>query len=73
MEEVLAEVKDIAGRGGVRCTCGSTEWKLKVNFSSVDLICASCGGVMRIPAATADDLDDVCCKDRLVIKGTAPD
>ena len=73
MEEVLAEVKDIAGRGGVRCTCGSTEWKLKVNFSSVDLICASCGGIMRIPAATADDLDDVCCKDRLVIKGTAPD
>ena len=67
MEEVLAEVKDIAGRGGVSCTCGSTEWKLKVSFSSVDLTCARCGGVLRIPAATDSDLEDVCCKNALQI------
>ena len=67
MEEVLAEVKDIAGRGGVSCTCGSTEWTLKVNFSSADLTCARCGGVLRIPAATDSDLEDVCCKNTLQI------
>ena len=67
MEEVLAEVKDIAGRGGISCTCGSTEWKLKVSFSSVDLTCARCGGVLRIPAATDSDLEDVCCKNTLQI------
>ena len=67
MEEVLAEVKDIAGRGGISCTCGSTEWKLKVSFSSVDLTCARCGGVLRIPAATDSYLEDVCCKNTLQI------
>ena len=67
MEEVLAEVKDIAGRGGISCTCGSTEWKLKVSFSSVDLTCARCSGVLRIPAATDSDLEDVCCKNTLQI------
>ena len=67
MEEVLAEVKDIAGRGGISCTCGATEWKLKVSFSSVDLTCARCGGVLRIPAATDSDLEDVCCKNTLQI------
>ena len=67
MEEVLAEVKDIAGRGGVSCTCGSTEWTLKVNFSSADLTCARCGGVLRIPAATDSDLEDICCKNTLQI------
>ena len=32
-------------------------------------ICADCGGAMRIPAATASDIDDICCKTRLVIRG----
>ena len=47
MHEVLSEVKDIAARGGVSCACGSREWKLKVNYSSIDLICAQCGAQMR--------------------------
>ena len=69
MHEVLSELKDIAQRGGISCTCGSKEWKLQVNYSSVDLFCAQCGGVLRLPAATASDLEDICCKYTLTIKG----
>lgn len=69
MHEVLSEIRDIAQRDGVSCTCGSRQWKLQVNYSSVDLTCVGCGAVMRIPAATADDIDDICCKDKLVIRG----
>ena len=69
MHEVLSELRDIAQRGGISCTCGSREWKLQVNFSSVDLICGHCGRALRIPAATADDLEDLCCKNTLLIKG----
>lgn len=68
MHEVLSELKDIAQRGGVSCACGAKEWRLQVNYSSVDLTCAQCGGVLRIPAATASDLDDICCKHTLTIK-----
>jgi len=67
MHEVLSELKDIAQRGGVSCECGSREWKLQVNYSSVDLICPQCGGMLRLPAATASDIDDICCKNTLVI------
>ena len=69
MHEVLSELRDIAQRGGVSCACGSKEWRLQVNFSSVDLICGRCGRALRIPAATADDLEDLCCKSTLLIKG----
>ena len=69
MHEVLSEIRDIAQRDGISCTCGSHRWNLQVSYGSVDLICAACGGVMRIPAATADDIDDICCKTRLVIRG----
>ena len=69
MHEVLSEIKEIAQRGGVSCTCGSKEWKLQVNYSSVDLICGHCGRAMRIPAATASDIEDICCKDKLIIRG----
>lgn len=69
MHEVLSELKDIAQRGGISCACGSKEWKLQVNFSSVDLFCAHCGAALRIPAATADDLEDLCCKNTLLIRG----
>ena len=69
MHEVLSEIKDIAQRGGISCTCGSRNWTFRVNFSSVDLICVDCGGEMRIPAATADDIDDICCKNTLMIRG----
>ena len=69
MHEVLSELKDIAARGGISCTCGSKEWNLQVNYSSVDVICARCGGVLRLPAATDNDLEDLCCKYTLQIKG----
>ena len=69
MQEVLSELKEIAQRDGISCTCGSHRWKLQVNFSSIDLFCADCGGAMRIPAATASDIDDICCKNKLVIHG----
>ena len=69
MHEVLSEIKDIAARGGVSCACGSKRWTFRVNYSSVDLICADCGAEMRIPASTADDIDDICCKTNLLIHG----
>ncbi len=69
MQEVLSELREIARRDGISCTCGSHRWKLQVNYSSIDLFCADCGGAMRIPAAAARDIDDICCKTRLVIRG----
>ena len=69
MYEVLSELKEIAGRGGISCACGSKDWTFQVNYSSVDLICAQCGAQMRIPAATADDIDDICCKHTILIRG----
>lgn len=69
MHEVLSELKDIAQRGGISCTCGSKQWKLQVNYSSIDLLCPDCGGAARIGAATAGDIDDICCKDSIVIRG----
>ncbi len=70
MHEILGELKDIASRpDGVTCSCGSKRWSLKVGYSAVDLICADCGGALRLPAATDSDLDDLCCKHKLVIKG----
>ena len=69
MEEILSELKDIAARGGISCTCGSKSWGVSVNFSSVDLYCRNCGGKYRVPAATADDIDDLCCKTTILIRG----
>jgi hypothetical protein len=69
MEEVLSELKEIASRKGISCACGSTKWTFQVNYSSIDLICRECGAEMRIPAATADDIDDICCKNTIVIRG----
>lgn len=71
MHEVLSEIKEIAQRGGISCACGGKQWRLQINYSSVDLICAQCGCTMRIPAATASDIEDICCKDTLLIKGGA--
>ena len=68
-EEVLSEIRDIAKRDGISCTCGSKKWTFQVNYSSVDLICTQCGAQVRIPAATADDIDDICCKTNIVIRG----
>lgn len=69
MGEVLAELKDIAARGGVKCACGCIDYGVKVGYSSVDLVCASCGAALRLGAATADDLDDLCARDGLTIPG----
>ncbi len=69
MTEVLGELKDIAQRGGISCTCGSREYRMKVNYSSVELSCARCGAKLRLPAATGEDLEDLCCKASLLIGG----
>ena len=69
MHEVLSEIKDIAARGGISCACGSKNWSFDLHYSSVELSCVDCGAQMRIPAATADDIDDICCKMNLVIRG----
>lgn len=69
MGEVLSELRDIAARGGVRCACGSGDYGIKVGYSSVDLVCASCGAALRLPAAGPDDLDALCARDCLIIPG----
>ena len=68
MGEVLGEVKEIARRGGISCSCGSTDYGIRVGYSAVELVCARCGGTLRLPAATADDIDDICCKTKLTIR-----
>lgn len=69
MQEVLSELKDIAQRDGISCACGSKGWTFRVNYSTVDLICTGCGAQMRLGAATADDIDSICCKHTLRIGG----
>ncbi|MGM9618523.1 MAG: hypothetical protein ACI3W8_01615 [Oscillospiraceae bacterium] len=70
MYEVLSELREIASRqDGVTCACGSRRWRMEVGRASVDLICADCGTKLRIPAATDEDLDSLCCHMRLVIPG----
>lgn len=73
MGEVLAEVRDIAARGGISCGCGSKDYGVKVGYSSVDVVCARCGAALRLPAATADDIDGVCSKYTLTIPGKKMD
>lgn len=69
MDEVLGEVKEIAARGGISCGCGSHQYGIRVGFSSVDLMCAQCGAVLRLPAATPEDIDQVCSRYTLQIPG----
>ena len=72
MEEILGELRDIGLRDGISCTCGCRDWKLKINYSSVELFCARCGGALKLPAATMSDLEDLCCKPTLLIRGDRP-
>ena len=72
MKEILGELRDIGRRGGISCTCGCREWKLKINYSSVELFCAQCGGALKLPAATMSDIEDLCCKPTLTIRGGKP-
>ena len=69
MYEVLSELRDIAERGGISCTCGSKGCAMEVHGTSVDLVCGECGGRLRIGAATDEDLDRLCCHYTLTIKG----
>ena len=69
MYEVLSELKDIAARGGIRCSCGSTEYGIQVHRDAVDLVCRRCGGKLRLPAGTDEDLDRLCCQMTLTIRG----
>lgn len=69
MYEVLSELKDIAARGGISCTCGAKGCAMEVHGSAVDLVCGSCGGRLRVPAATDEDLDRLCCQYELKIRG----
>ena len=69
MYEVLSELKDIAARGGIGCSCGSKRWSMQVSRGAVDLICGDCGGKLRINAATDEDLDRLCCQMKLEIHG----
>ena len=69
MQEVLSEVKEIAQRGGISCTCGSKRWSLELRYASIVLRCADCGGVLKIPAAADVDIENICCQYTLSIKG----
>ena len=71
MYEVLSELKDIAARDGISCTCGSHKYSMAVRRGAVELICGDCGGRLRLNAATDRDLDDLCCQMKLTIRGTA--
>lgn len=71
MYEVLSELKDIAARDGIRCTCGASGCAISVTGGAVDLVCQSCGGRLRVPAATDEDLDRLCCQYTLTIRGNA--
>lgn len=69
MYEVLSELKDIAARDGITCTCGAKNCAISVHGGAVDLVCRDCGGRLRVPAATDEDLDRLCCHYTLTIKG----
>lgn len=69
MYEVLSELRDIAARGGISCTCGEKGCAMEVHGTAVDLVCRRCGGRLRIPAVTDEDLDRLCCQYTLTIKG----
>lgn len=69
MYEVLSELRDISSRGGVSCACGAKGCSMEVHGAAVDLVCPACGGRLRLPAATDEDLDRLCCQYILTIPG----
>ena len=70
MYEVLSELRDIAARDGVSCTCGARGCAVEVHSTAVDLVCRACGARLRLPAATDEDLDRLCCQYTLTIRGS---
>lgn len=70
MYEVLSELKEIAAReNGITCACGSRRCGMEIRHTYVDLICRDCGAKLRVPAATDEDLDRLCCRMTLKIGG----
>jgi hypothetical protein len=69
MYEVLSELRDIASRGGISCGCGGKGCSMEVGETWVDLQCPTCGAKLRVPAATDEDLDRLCCQYTLTIPG----
>ncbi len=67
MLECLQELRDIAARDSIRCRCDSRKWGLKIHYASLSLTCSDCGRRLRLPAATQEDLTDLCCKGTLEI------
>lgn len=69
MYEVLSELKEIAARGGISCTCGAKGCAMEIHGAAVELVCPGCGGRLRVSAATDEDLDQLCCQYTLTIRG----
>ena len=69
LTEVVGEPKDLAARGGISCRCRAKEYKVKILYSAVELECSQCGAKLRLPAATGEDLEDLCCRSSLTIGG----
>lgn len=70
MYEVLSELKEIAARPrGITCGCGSERYSMEIRRAAVDLVCRDCGAKLRLPAATDEDLDDLCCHMKLLLPG----
>ena len=57
-----------ARKDGITCSCGSKSYGMEIHSTYVDLVCKSCGAKLRIPAATDEDLDRLCCRMKLQIK-----
>lgn len=71
MYEVLSELKDIAARAASAAAAAAPATGIQVHRDSVDLCCQDCGGKLRLPAATDEDLDRLCCQMTLTIPGRA--
>ena len=69
MYELLSELRDIAARNGISCTCGAKGCAMEVQGAAVELVCTGCGGRLRLPAATDEDLDRLCCQYTRTIHG----
>ena len=71
MFEVLSELRDMLSRDAISCSCGHKGCSMDILGTAVELLCPDCGGRMRVPAATDEDLDQLCCHMKLTIKGRA--
>lgn len=60
--------RSAARKDGITCSCGSKSYGMEIHSTYVDLVCKSCGAKLRIPAATDEDLDRLCCRMKLQIK-----